>query len=123
MTTPRTTTRMHTALGFLRPIDPEALIDDIIVKQEDDFLYGRLESALDDAVHWGRPDARCDWERDEVTYDASTPITMHDIEQIHDAISTITVEDLFEAEGIRFSDPDIEVQSVDFDWDSYVTVP
>ena len=120
-TAPRTTTTLHTALGFLRPINPEALIDDIIVKRDDSFLYGRLESALDDAVHWGRPDARCDWERDEVTYDASTPITDDDIEQIHDAISTITVADLFEAEGIR-SDDDIEIVSETFDWQSYVTV-
>lgn len=35
--------------------------------------------------------------------------------------STITVADLFEAEGIR-SDDDIEIQSETFDWGSYVTV-
>lgn len=112
-TAPRTTTMMHTALGFCRPIDPEALIDDVIVRWNDSFLYGRLEFALDDAVRRGRPDARCDWERDELTYDASTPITDDDIEDIHDAISSITVLDLFDAEGI--SDPDIEIQSEDFD--------
>ena len=56
-----------------------------------------------------------------MTYDASTPITDDDIEQIHDAISTITVADLFEAEGIR-SDDDIEIVSGTFDWGSYVMV-